>query len=152
MVTVQIILGVGFLIYGLLKILVSVLALSLASKSQAKLTGTPLGLLITNDKTYAGSVFDVALILYALYSILHGLELLGVEIPFISTLFMSMVFKAAVYISLGLFLTIYYSLVLYTDMPISKTQSQFGTYRVYILIGILFLLSSAFLPHYGRWM
>lgn len=152
MVSTSVILGSLFLVYGVFKIIVSVLALTLPSRVQARLKGTPLGLLFTNDRTAAGRAFDYTLIIYALYSILHGLTLLGCNLPLFEHLFMSLAFKATIYIALGLFLVIYYSLVLYTDMPISKTLSEYSTYQTYILLGVVFLLTSALVPFYGRWM
>lgn len=152
MVGPEIILGVLFLIYGVCKIIVSLLALTLPSRIQARLQSTPLGLLITNDQTSAGTAFDYALIVYASYSILHGLTLTGVATPILAVLFKSLVFKATVYISIGLFLITYYSLVLFTDVPISKKVSEYSTYQTYVLLGVVFLLTAALVPYYGKWM
>lgn len=152
MISRELLVGIWFLIYGVLKIVVSILALTLPSATQLRLKHTPLGLFITGDKTSAGTAFDIALLFYACYSILHGLNLMGFVIPIATAMFRSLVFKATVYIVVGAFLIIYYGLVLYSNVAISKEPTEYHTYETYILIGIVFLLTAGLIPYYGKWM
>lgn len=146
------IVGVCFLLYGIFKITISVLSFTLPRKVLAWLQKTILRLVITDDRTVAGRAFDGVLLVYAAYSIMHGLTLLRVAVPLAGDLFRSARFKILFYNVLGVFVTTFYALVLLTDVPISKKKREYGTYRLYLLAGIIFLLTAALVPRYGKWM
>lgn len=143
----EIIIGILFIIYGFLKISISILNFALPLQIQASLKNTILGKVITGDSTHAGRTFDVVLIIYALYSLVHGFGLIGYGIPFIEP-----IVKIMFYILLGSFLVIYYSIVLYSDLPITKIKSEYTTYSLYMLVGYLFLMTACLVPYYGQWM
>lgn len=143
--TTEFMFGVCFLMYGLVKIALAIITLSLPDHIKEKIR-----LVFTNDTTLAGVAFDGVLIAYAIYSIIHGLNLLGYDVPNFTE---SIMFKSSFYILLGLFLIIFYSLVLFTQVPISKLQRQYQTYEILGLGGgVCFLITSMFIPYCGKWM
>lgn len=147
-----VVLGTVFVLYGVFKVCVSTLALSLPSKVQAHMHGSPLRILFPNDFSASGRTVDILLFIYAIYSILHGLGLIGVNLPGVLGLIKTDLFKTCLYVSLGLTLVIFYTLVLVPEVPISKKQGEEGMYKFYVVVGVMFLLTAMMIPYYGKWI
>ncbi|MEW5315203.1 MAG: hypothetical protein WDW38_006649 [Sanguina aurantia] len=114
---------------------------------------TPLRMLFPNDATTAGRTVDVLLFVYAVYSIFHGLNLIGINVPFVSDLIAMTLFKTLLYVTLGMVLIIFYTLILATKVPISsKKPSEDGMYVSYVVVGSLFLMTALLIPMYGKFI
>lgn len=147
------VLGVVFVLYGVFKICVALLAFLLPPKIQQRMHDTPLRMLFPNDATTAGRTVDVLLFVYAVYSIFHGLNLIGINVPFVSDLIAMTLFKTLLYVTLGMVLIIFYTLILATKVPISsKKPSEDGMYVSYVVVGSLFLMTALLIPMYGKFI
>ena len=99
--------------------------------------------LVGTDETVAGQCIEVAIALYGLYSLLHGLAFFGVALV-VTSLVTSRAMQLLVHGALGAVLTAFYSLVLYTDAPIPKLQESRGRYLLFGLnSGLMFALTAA---------
>lgn len=141
------VMGILFICYACFKAIVSVLNFALPTRVLKKLHTTILANALTDDKTYAGRAFDVVLLVYAVYSMVHGLTLLGYLHPHVSNMW-----KVYFYLILGMFLVIYYSIVIGTNVPITKSETEYGTYTLYLMVGLLFMMTATLVPYYGRIM
>lgn len=135
-------LGLVFLSYGILKVLLVVSLLFLIPKPvQHELGKLPgMNLLITGDTTLAGKGGEIVLALFGLFSIAHGLALMGYLPHTAINVFESKWFQYMVYTTFGIALMVFYSLVLYTDLPIPKRQESRKLYWTYAYIGGLSFL------------
>lgn len=144
---IEFIIGVLFVGYAIFKITVSLLNFTLPQHVLIRMHETVLGTFVNNDRTYAGRTFDVVLLVYAMYSLTHGLTLMGCPLPHLANFW-----KASFYTVLGLFVVVFYSLVLFTDIRISKTKSEYHMYSLYWALGYFFLMTATLVPYYGKWM
>lgn len=95
---------------------------------------------INDDQTLAGHLFLYLLFLYSVYSVFHSLHLLDIVSDDIrkyvnkhTLLFINLLF--------GTILTIYYYLILYTNVDIPKNEKYKETYITHgLLLGLFFLL------------
>lgn len=83
------------------------------------------------DKTLAGHLYEYILLIIGIYSILSALTIFGV-IPewFID----QQLIEFILFTGLGAIMVVFYSLVLYTNYPISKNVNN---YHYYFLLGLL---------------
>ena len=84
-----------------------------------------------SDNTLAGHLYEYVLLIIGIYSILSALTIFGV-IPewFID----QQLIEFVVFTGLGALMVVFYSLVLYTNLPISKNVNN---YHYYFLLGLL---------------
>jgi hypothetical protein len=84
-----------------------------------------------NDNTLAGHLYEYVLLIVGIYSILSALTIFGV-IPewFIDQQLVEFV----LFTGLGAIMVVFYSLILYTNLPISKNVNN---YHYYFLLGLL---------------
>ena len=88
------------------------------------------------DKTLAGKFYNYILILYGFYTILAGLALLRLFSPNINYFFENKEFIYIIYSVLGISILIFYSLVLYTNVPISKNMVEYKhNYEIICYVG-----------------
>ena len=88
------------------------------------------------DKTLAGKFYDYILILYGFYTILAGLALLNIFSSNINYFFENKHFIYILYSTLGISVLVFYSLVLYTNVPISKNMVEHkGNYEIICYVG-----------------
>ena len=122
-------LGIILLLYAIVKIIIGILIFF------------PVELpLITKDKTISGKMFDITLFFFGILTFFHALGLLGFNYH-ISTKF-NIIFQ----LILGIYLTGFYYLVLYTDVPIQKDMKYADHYLFPCLLsGIVFILFSCIL-------
>lgn len=124
--------------YGLLKITIGIFALVAPQHLRDKLQHNKIAKeLISSDITIAAQMIEVALLVFGAYTLVHGLDTLGVvDVPWIH----SHTFVLILYISIGVVLTLFYSLVLYTSIPIPKDKNETNRYTLVGLIGGLSFL------------
>jgi hypothetical protein len=144
--------GLCFLVVGTLKLALSILSFSLSSEALARLKRTPvLSWLLPPDKTFAGLAFDSALCVFGLYSILHGLSLMGVwgRIRLVD----DWRFKFGLFTVLGVYLFVVYYLAIFTNVHVSKVAADRWDYlRTGFALAIFFFFAAAFvLVTRGRW-
>ena len=132
-----------FILFGIFK-LATVIAITwfIPRDIEKKLSQIPIiNILISGDKSLAGKMIDYIILTFALFTLVHGLAIMDVLPATITTIFESKLLHYSFYTLLALFSIIFYSLVLYTDYPISKNTSYNGNYKVYgFLSGFSFLL------------
>lgn len=143
------IIGYVLVIYGILKVSFCITLVSLPDKYRKGIS------ILTRDATTAGSVLDLVLFIFGSYTILHGLAMIG-NLHTTHSEFLNHIYTIiGLYSFLGVFLIVFYSLVVYTNIPISKEENEMGTYElVGIGGGIGFLLVLAIMMlwsiYYGK--
>ena len=135
------ILGVIYIIYALVKISVGV---SLMVLPISVISTTPVLKAFVKevaDKTFAGRFYEYILLIFGVFSLFNGLALLGLLSPAMTRYFESQWTEYAVFITLGVALVVFYLLVLYTNVPISKNRDSYDHYKLLGLFGgITFLV------------
>lgn len=97
---------------------------------------------VKHDRTTAGYVLDLILFIFGVYSILHGLRLMEHLHPSHAEILNNVHVTVAIYTGIGIFMLVFYSLVLYSNVPISKEDNERTTYEMLGLGGgFTFLLS-----------
>ena len=95
----------------------------------------------TKDKTLAGHFYDYIMIIFCLYTICYGFSVLQYFPTNVDNIFENKIFIYLLYFILGSVSIIFYSLVLYTNLPISKNlKDSTQLYNLYMLCGGSFLL------------
>ena len=133
-------LAVSGIIYGLTKIVIGCISFILPESKKERLIEHHkwLKVFITIDETIAGKAIEIALIIFGVYSLLNSLDVLKIiDLPFINT----REFLYGFYTIMGLILTFFYMLVVYTTLPIPKRSDQMIRYKAIGLVGgLLFLI------------
>jgi hypothetical protein len=125
-------LGIVFILYGILKLIAFFALVFVPPQMQDKLaTISGLNLLFTGDRTVAGRVVEWVLVVFAVFSIVHGMALLSAFPRSVDAFIESHVFQYTFYTLCGIVLVIFYTLVLYTDLPIPKTPDNRNIYWTY---------------------
>jgi hypothetical protein len=132
-----------YLLYGISKILI---ALSLMTFPLSILDKIPLlnyFIITTEDDSFAGHYYEYILMIFGIYTIIMSLSLLHILPYFIRSIVENKKFEYSIFILLGLALIIFYSLVIYTDLPIQKSKKDDDIFHYKVLGiggGISFLL------------
>ena len=134
------ILGILYLLYAIIKITVGVALMFLPLDIIAKTPILKIFIKETSDKTLAGRFYEYILLIFGIFSLIEGLALLDILPFYIAHYFESKWVEYIVFIILGLILTVFYSLVLYTDLPISKNKTDNQHYKIFGLGGGLSFL------------
>jgi hypothetical protein len=136
------IVGISYLIYGLIKVCVGLSLIILPSDILKKIPAiSKLG--EHKDTTLAGKMYEYVFLIFGFYTVLVGLSLLHVFNPSWRHYFEQRQTEYAVVLALGAFLVAFYVLVLYTDVPISKNPDN---RNYYLLLGLGGGLSFMLLP------
>lgn len=115
--------GIFFIIYAILKLSIGLFVIFASKEKRDEVADKPLiKFIITKDHTIAGTMFELSFMALGIFTFIHGLELLGV-IHNVITIKITVIFN----ILFGLYLFIFYVLVLYTRAPISK-DPKFNNY------------------------
>lgn len=135
------IVGALFLLYGISKVVIFLTILTIPPKIQDKLADTPiLNSIITGDRTDAGHGIEYVLLIFGIFSIFHGLAMLGSLPASACDFILSRRFQFTFYFALGAFMMIFYSMILYTNVAISKKPENTDIYWIYaFLVGPSFL-------------
>ncbi|NBX51694.1 hypothetical protein EBT25_17605, partial [bacterium] len=134
--------GFLFLAYGVIKIILVTSLFIIPPNIEHQLaTIDIINLFVTGDDTLAGKMYEYVLLVFAIFSIVHGLALLGVFNEGFHNIIESKEFQYPFYTILGLWLIVFYFLVLYTKLPISKDRNKMYNYKLYgYMGGLSFLL------------
>jgi len=147
-----------YILYGIIKISVGLAVLILSPEQVGKIPIAKLFVKEAADKTLAGHMYEYVLMAFGVFTIIHGLVIFKVLPLWFIKIFVTKTLQYSVLIVLGLVLTIFYSLVLYTDIPISKNNEDRQHYIILGLVGgVLYLLMPPLwelieylLPHFKR--
>lgn len=135
------ILGILYLVYAIVKITVGLALMFLPLSIIEKTPILKIFIKETADKTFAGRFYEYILLAFGIFSLFEGLALLDQLPPQYSKYFESKWTEYIVFIILGILLTVFYILVLYTDLPISKSKTDNNHYKILGLGGgISFLI------------
>ena len=129
--------GMFLFLYGLLKLFVAICLLFVIPKeTQKDMSHIPLvNMFVTGDHSLAGKGLEIILGSFGLFSMMHGLALMGFFHGRVVSYFESKLFQYVVYSVFGVALIVFYSLVLYTNVPISKDENNRRLYWTYGYIG-----------------
>jgi hypothetical protein len=136
-----VVLALGCVAFGLLKLTVGSLAVLAPTALLDRLAATPpTSWFITEDRSLAGVYVDVVLMLFGAYTIAHGVVLL-LQAPDgpVRRVMDDARFKAAVFATVGTLIAGFYFLVLFTALPIPKEPSDAQHYEWMLLVGLTFL-------------
>lgn len=130
------------IIYGIIKILLSLCELLLPVNILTKLEENPmLHNFIKSDETAAGLMISIVLFFFGIFTLFDGLNALGYLPTWLGLIFDDQMTYYWVYAIFGCFLVTFYSLVMHTSIPISKNIHNLGSYQsLGILGGYLFLI------------
>jgi hypothetical protein len=95
---------------------------------------------VNNDTSFAGFYSEVSLIIFGLYSLVHGAAILHWFPPMINALFETQISLIYFYTLFAIAFIGFYSLVLFTSLPISQDPKYMGNYWLNIAAGIFFLV------------
>ena len=133
--TLENFIGLIVLFYGVVKVLISFLK-ALPQEYDDMFP------FIKHDRTTAGYVLDAILFVFGVYAILHGLRLMEHLHPSHVETLNNIHITVAIYTICGVFMLVFYSIVLYTNVPVTKDDNESTTYKLLGLGGgFTFLLS-----------
>jgi len=133
------ILGVWLLMFGIAKVLVGALAMTVPAARDAMAASPIFSLFVESDTSFAGVYTEIVLIAFGAYSFIHGLVLLDLIHNKVVYVIEHPAFFALINIAFAVALLGFYSLVLFTSMPISKNKLYLGHYWIGLATGITFL-------------
>ena len=120
----RIIIAIIYIFYGISKLIIGLSVMTLPLEIINKTPVINLFAKASEDKTFAGRMYEYILILFGIYTIIHGLAMLHVfPIKFHDFIELKET-QYTIFISIGLVLTIFYLLVLYTNVPINKNLEK----------------------------
>lgn len=146
-------LGIIYIVYGLLKLFMSCVALIVPKSAVANVP--VLSFLASDDVTLAGQAYEYIFLIFAIYAIMFGLALLHALPEPLMPFFRHPNAELIVLTSLGLFLVIFYSFVLFTSQTIISHDPRyrhkyitlgFGAGIFFIIFGILWEALMHLLP------
>jgi hypothetical protein len=138
---IEFIIGLILFIYGIVKITIGIVGALLPTDIQNKLKHIEIfKYIIDDDDTLAGKLFLYCLMLFGLYSILHSLHVLNILSHDIKK-YVNKHTLLIINLFIGFVLTIYYYLVLYTDIKLDSNDKYRSTYITHgLFTGIFFLV------------
>lgn len=133
------VIGSVLIILGLSKVTVGVLALALSANVKPhwfkQLTGS--------DDSTAGRVLETVLVVFGLFSLIHGMALLNLFLPF-TAFAENHAVQYTIYVTIGVLFTLFYWLIVYRSLPVSKAANSSARYILMgIAGGLLFLITAA---------
>lgn len=131
--------GVWLVIFGLVKTVVGAMALAYEPARVAMTRMPVVGLMIENDSSFAGVYAEIILVLFGIYSLLHGAVILGLTRGRLARLYYHPSFFAGVNFAFAAALILFYSLVLFTRAPIQQSDAYRGHYWLLLATGVAFL-------------
>jgi uncharacterized membrane protein len=135
------ILGMIYIIYAIVKITVGISLMVLPISTISTMPVLKAFVKEIADTTFAGRFYEYILLLFGVFSLFNGLALLDLLSPAMTRYFEAQWTEYAVFITLGIALVLFYSLVLYTNIPISKNRENYDHYKLLGLFsGVTFLV------------
>ncbi len=139
----NLIIGLILIFYGLFKLSIGLTTLLSTEyfKNYIRSFNKHIKLIISKDETISGKMIEITFIIFGVYSLLHGLDKLNLINKKIKDLIDSRKTIYLLYGLIGIFLTFFYSLVVYTDLPINKNKNEINRYKLIgIISGLSFLI------------
>jgi hypothetical protein len=152
------IIGLIYIFYAIIKITIGLCLFTLPVSKIATIPVVNLFAKEAADKTLAGRFYEYVLFLFGIFSLFEGLSLLELLPEHIRAIFESKYIEYIVFTLLGGSLLLFYYLVLYTNVPISKNSEDNDHYKLLgLLTGVSFLvmpviseLFAYLIPAFGR--
>ncbi len=139
----EILIGIILIIYGLLKLFIGLITIMTSEnfKNYIRKYNPFVKIVIPYDETFAAKMIEFTFIIFGLYTLLHGLDKFHIISKTIQLFIDSRKTTYLLYGLIGIFLTIFYSLVVYTDIPIEKNINELDRYKIVgIITGLSFLI------------
>jgi len=135
-----------YILYGVIKIILGIAIMFLKPEDVKDIPVINLLKTVIEDNTLAGHMYDYVLMAFGVFTIIHGMILLDLLPLWFEIIFVSKLVQYGALIIFGLIMTIFYALVLYTDLPISKNKEKYGHYiSIGLIGGIIFLITPPFM-------
>jgi hypothetical protein len=150
--------GVLYLLYGILKIAIGVCVMSLPRETTLKLPIVKIFAKKDDDHTVSGILYELVLTAFGVFTLVNGLAILDVLPHHTAVYFENKYTEYIVFIVLGTILTVFYSLVLFTSLPIPKKKESYNEYKLYgiggglsfLIMPVLWEVTSYLLPAFHR--
>jgi hypothetical protein len=146
------ILGIVYIIYGLIKVLLGVALFNVPK--DVLFEKFPYIRNFTSpqeDTTISGQLYEYVLLVFGLFTFFNGMSLLRLLPEFLISFFEYKWTEYTVFTILGLVSLIFYSLVLFTNVNIPKRKDQEAYYKMYGLGGgVMFLITPFVLEGISR--
>lgn len=97
---------------------------------------------LTHDTTLAGLVLVITFLLFSIYTFFHALSILDFLSPSLTRFFNRYETSYIIYMIMSIILTVFYSLILFTDLPISKDPEHKISYEIIGLAGGILFFST----------
>jgi len=127
--------GYLYLMYGIIKIIVGVSVMAVPAKYLVNVPVLNKLVSVDKDDTLAGRMYEYIFTLFGVFTLLNGLSLLEYLPQYLIHFFEMQYTEYAVFLVLGTILIVFYSLVLYTSLPISKSKESYTHYKIFGLGG-----------------
>ena len=130
-----------YILYGVIKIVGVLLIIFLSENEISNIPILSNYISFAKDKTLAGHFYDYIMMVFCFYTICYGFSILQYFPTNVDNIFENKAFIYLLYLILGFVSIIFYSLVLYTNIPISKDLKNYNhLYKLYMLFGGSFIL------------
>lgn len=129
--------------YGILKITIGIVACFIPDSEREKVQHIPfIKHFISGDTTLSGKMFDIALLVFGLYTLIHGLYMIRILPQRVKETILTRKMLYWLNGGLGVILTIYFILILYTNTPLPKNEEYTSRYMTEGLCsGLTFLIT-----------
>jgi len=140
------IMAVIYILFGVFKIVLGILIIFLKKEDVKDKPILKTLETVIEDDTLAGRMYDYVLMAFGVFTIIHGMILLGLLPLWFEEIFVSKLVQYGAIIIFGIIMTVFYALVLYTDLPIPKNKEKYSHYMSLGFIGgITFLITPPFM-------
>lgn len=132
--------AIAFIIYGLLKVSIGIISLFLSKEVKQKCANIPIvNDFINDDESFAGLSIHAVLFIFGVFTLFHGLTLFNVFNESMTNFMESTWTHCILNGLIGVYLIVVFSLVLFTNVKISKDEKYVKSYELVGLGGgILF--------------
>ena len=140
------VLGIVYIIYGLIKVLVGIALFNIPK--DVLLKEFPFIRNFTSpeeDDTVSGKMYEYVLVIFGLFTFFNGMSLVRLLPRTLINFFEYKWTEYTVFAILGILLTTFYSMVLFTKTKIPKREDQTMYYKFYGLGGGIFFLLMPFI-------
>lgn len=124
-----------YILYGITKVIIGLSVMTIPLNIINRIPILNWFVKTISDKTIAGRFYEYILLLFGFYTIIHALALFEVFPNNINVLLDQKIILYSVFGIFGIILTIFYSLVLYTNIPIDKDVKHYDDYKLFGLGG-----------------
>jgi len=135
-----IIIAYWLILFGFIKTIVASTSL-LIPQTRPYYEKVPIAnIFVNNDTSFAGIFSELGLILFGVYSLFHGAAILNWLTPTLNIIFEAKITLYYIYSLFAITFIGFYSLVLFTKLPIDKNYKYIGNYWLNIAAGVFFII------------